>query len=276
MDPIVTGFGIIGQGGSWASRRRSHTQNIIQGGENIICSDVITYVLTNSGELTLKRDSFLFNPLKTETLLVASLDEPFLASDGNVRLASIIGASRPDQIRIIAQGMNEDILSRNNVRSTVRSDVGEADELDAAIQLSLSYEWNTASSRILDGSPEIIFRKVVKKSDSSERMKLAKSLSVHTPELVLLRHTPMQTDNVGKRRENSAATRLTDQYGIWRTMLSDIKAAVIYGESETISEKLAYRKFIKDSEFETREVFELENIKEREYIKNIETRLRMT
>ena len=59
-------------------------------------------------------------------------------------------------------------------------------------------------------------------------------------------------------------------------MLRDIKAAAIHGESETISEKLAYRKFIKDSEFETREVFEPENIEERKSIKNIETRLRMT
>ena len=33
--------------------------------------------------------------------------------------------------------------------------------------------------------------------------------------------------------------------------------------TETISEKLAYRKFIKDSEFETRKVFERENIEER-------------
>ena len=51
--------------------------------------------------------------------MVAYLDEPFLASDGNVRSASIIGASRPDKSRIIAPGMNEDILSRDDVRSTV-------------------------------------------------------------------------------------------------------------------------------------------------------------
>ena len=41
--------------------------------------------------------------------MVASLDEPFLASDGKVRSASIIGASMPDQSRIIAPGMNKDI-----------------------------------------------------------------------------------------------------------------------------------------------------------------------
>ena len=51
--------------------------------------------------------------------MVAYLDEPFLESNGNVLLASIIGASRPDQSRIIAPGMNEDISSRDDVRSTV-------------------------------------------------------------------------------------------------------------------------------------------------------------
>ena len=169
--------------------------------------------------------------------MVASLDEPFLVSNGNVRSASIIGASRPDQSRIIAPGMNKYILSIDDVRSTVRSDVGESDKLDAAVQQSSSDEWNTASSRIVEGSPEIIFRKVVEKSDSSERMNLENSLSVHTPELVLLRHTFMQKDNVGERRSGGAATRIANQDGIWRPTLSNIKAAEIHGESKTISEK---------------------------------------
>ena len=107
--------------------------------------------------------------------MVASLDEPFLASDGNVRSASIIGASRPDQSRIISPGMNKDILSRDDVQSTVRSDVGEVDKLDAAVQLSLSNEWNAAPSRIVEGSPKSIFREIVKQSNSSERMNLANS-----------------------------------------------------------------------------------------------------
>ena len=89
--------------------------SIVQGGKIIICSNVITHVLTNSGELMLESDSFTFNPLKAETLVVALLDEPFLESNGNVRSASIIGESRPDQSRIIAPGMNKDISSRNDV-----------------------------------------------------------------------------------------------------------------------------------------------------------------
>ena len=79
-------------------------------------------------------DSFPFNPLKAEMLMVASLDEPFLVSNGNVRSASIIGASRPNQSRIISPGTNKYILIKDDVRSTVRSDVGKADKLDAAIQ----------------------------------------------------------------------------------------------------------------------------------------------
>ena len=76
----------------------------------------------------------------------------------------------------------------------------------------------------------------------------------------------MQTDNVGEQRGGGAATRISDQDGIWRPTLRDIKTAAIHGESETKIEKSAYRKFIKDSEFETRKVFEQENIQEHENI----------
>ena len=151
------------------------------------------------------------------------------------------------------------VNSECNVESLI-NDVNEADKLDAAVQRYLSDKWNAAPSRIVEGSLKSIFREIVEKSDSSERMNLANSLSVHTPELVLLRHTPMQTYNVGKQRGDGVATRIADQDGIWRPTLSDIKTAATHGNVETRSEKLAYRKFIKDSEFETRKVFERENI----------------
>ena len=85
----------------------------------------------------------------------------------------------------------------------------------------------------------------------------------------------MQTDNVGEQRGGGAATIIADQDGIWRPTLSDIKTAAIHGNNKTISEKLACRKFIKDSEFETSKLFEQENIEERKNIRDIETRLRM-
>ena len=234
METVLTGVGIIGQGGSQTISGGSHTQSIFQGGKSIICSDVITHVLRNSSEVTLESNSFTFDPLKAKTLMVAPLIEPFLASDGDVRSTSIIGASRPNQIRIVAPGMKKDILSRNDVRSTVRSNVGEAEKLDTAVQLSSSDKWNMAPSRIVEGSPKIIFREIVEKSDSSERMNLANSLGVQTPELVLLRHPTMQTDNIGDRRGDGVATRIADQDGIWRPTLSDIKTAPTHGGIETI------------------------------------------
>ena len=78
--------------------------------------------------------------------MVAPLNEPFLASDGDVRSASIIGASRPDQSRIVAPGTNKDISSRNDVRSTVLSEVGEADKLDTAVQQYPYDKWNAEPS----------------------------------------------------------------------------------------------------------------------------------
>ena len=75
--------------------------------------------------------------------MVAPLIEPFLEIDGDVRLTSIIGASRPNQSRIFAP---EDISSRNDVRSPVRSDVGKADKLDTAVQQYSPEQWNAAPS----------------------------------------------------------------------------------------------------------------------------------
>ena len=191
MDPVLTGVGIIGLGGSRNISGRNHTQRIVQGGKSIICSDVITHVLTNSSEVTPESDSFTFDPLKAQTLMVAPLIVPFLTSDGDVRLTSVIGASGPDHSRIVAPGMNRDISIRDDVRSTVRSDVGKADKLDTAVQRSSSDKWNAAPLQIVEGSPKSIFPEIVKKSDSSERMNLANSLGVQTPKLVLLRHPPM-------------------------------------------------------------------------------------
>ena len=88
--------------------------------------------------MSLESDSFPFDPLQAKTLKVTSLVESFLESNGNVLLENIIGASWPDQSRIFAPGMNGDISSRDDVRSTVRNDVGEADKLNAAVQQSLS------------------------------------------------------------------------------------------------------------------------------------------
>ena len=80
----------------------------------------------------------------------------------------------------------------------------------------------------------------------------------------------MQTDNVGHQSDESVSTKVVDQDRIRRPTDRDVRTTPTHGYVETISEKLACRKFIKDSKFETREVFERENIE------NIGTRLETT
>ena len=136
MDPVLTGVGIIGQGGPRTISGGSISQSIVQGEGIIICSNVITHVLTKSSNMTLKSDSFPFDPLKAQTLMITPLTEPFLTSDRDLRSTSVIGSSRPDNSRIFAPFMNEDISSRDDVLSTVRSDIGETKKLNTAVQKS--------------------------------------------------------------------------------------------------------------------------------------------
>ena len=92
-----------------------------------------------------------------------------------------------------------------------------------------------APSQIVEGSTKSIFPEIVKKSDSSKWMNLANSLGVQTPKLVLLRQTPIQTDNVGDQRDGVVATRVADEDGIWRPTDSDIRKAPTHVDVDLIS-----------------------------------------
>ena len=104
-------------------------------------------------------------------------------------------------------------------------------------------------------------------------MNLANSLLVQTPKLVHFGHLPMETDNVS-HWSRSVASRVVEQDGIWRSTDRDVSMAPTHGDIETISEKLVYHKYIRDSEFETRKVFERETLNKN--IENIGTRLDQT
>ena len=99
-------------------------------------------MLTNPTQELLESDSFPFDPDQEKTLMVTYLVESLLASNGNVRSTSIIGASRPNQSRIFAPGMNKYISCRDYVRSTVRNDVDGADKLDTTVEGSSTDEWS--------------------------------------------------------------------------------------------------------------------------------------
>ena len=89
----------------------------------------------------------------------------------------------------------------------------------------------------------------------SERMNLANSAIIEPPKLVYFGHPPMDTDNVGNRLDGIVATRIENLDGIWRHTDRDDRMAYTHDDIETISKQIAYRKHIRDSEFETRNVF---------------------
>ena len=80
----------------------------------------------------------------------------------------------------------------------------------------------------------------------------------------------METENVG----GIVATRIENLDGIWRRTTRDNTMVHMHDDIETISEKIAYRKHIRDLEFETKEVLEREMSNKN--IEKIGTRLYMT
>ena len=84
----------------------------------------------------------------------------------------------------------------------------------------------------------------------------------------------MQTYNVSHPIDGMFTNRVVDQNRIWRSTDRDDRMVRTHDDIETISEKLAYRKNIRDSEFETREVLEWETSNQN--IENIGTRLDKT
>ena len=164
--------------------------------------------------------------------------------------------------------MHEDISGRDNVRSIVHNDVREANKLDTTVDGPTTDERNTASSRIEECTPKSIFRKEIKKIDSSSQMNLANSVPVKTPDLVSFRDPAIQTDNVLDRRSGGVATRIADKDGIWRSKPSNIGTAATHEKIKNISEKLAFCKYIKDLDSETIKMLEWKNI-EREKLNKL-------
>ena len=130
--------------------------------------------------MILKSDAFPFNPLKSKTLVIAPLTEPFLTSVRDVRASIEIGDSRPECGRIGTLLVNKKIW-RGDDAFSVWSDVGKADKLDTAVQHYLDDKRNTESSRIEEGSLEICFPKIIKESNSIEWMNTTNYLGIETP-----------------------------------------------------------------------------------------------
>ena len=204
-NPVVTEINVIGQGGHRAIERGTNTQSIIDRSTGINQSNVITQIITDHSQMSLKGEYFPFNKKEAPTLVLAYFVEAFLTRNRQICTTSIVGACRPNHSRIFSPGMHKDISGGDNLRSNVRNDVRKADKLDTTVDGSPTDEQNTASSRIEESTPKIIFRKGINKLDSSDGMNLANSLRVQTPDLVSFSYPTIQTDNILDRRSGGVA-----------------------------------------------------------------------
>ena len=76
-------------------------------------------------------------------------------------------------------------------------------------------------------------------------MNLANSAIIEPPKLLSFGYPPMETDNVGDRLGDIAATRIEDPGRICRCTARYNGMLHMHDDNETISEKIAYRKHIK-------------------------------
>ena len=140
---------------------------MIHGGTSIISSNVITDVWTDFSKMILKSDTFPLHSFKSQTLMIASQNEPTLSCDSIIRASNKTGDSRIYHGRIVTPIVNKNIWSVDD-NFSVRSDVEESDKLNTIVQRSLTNERNTASPQIEEESLENVFSKIAEESNSSK------------------------------------------------------------------------------------------------------------
>ena len=206
--------------------------------------------------MPLKSNSFPFHKKEASTLMFTPFIEAFLTRNGHIRTTGIIGTSRPDHSPILTPGMNEDILSGNNMTTTFRSDVRVMEKLETTVEAFTSDERNTESSVIIENAPKSVFVKEIEQFDSIGRMKFANSVPFESPDLILFRDPPVEIHNVTDGRSGGVATSIADKDRIWRASPSDIGTAATHVDLKNINEKLAFRKYLNELDLETIKMLE--------------------
>ena len=172
--PVITELNLIGQGTPRTIESGIHTQSIVDRTAEVIQNDIMTRLVTDLSQMSLKSKSLPFHKTKSSTLMFAPFLEAFLTRNGHIRTSGIVGTSRPDHSRIIAPGMHEYILRGNDVTTTVRSDVRVMEKLDTTVDGLTNNKRNTESLDIFQSAAESVFGKKSEQFDSSGRVNFAK------------------------------------------------------------------------------------------------------
>ena len=105
---------------------------MINGGTCIIKINVITDVLTDSGKIIIRTNMFPLDPFKSQTLVIASKNEPTLRCNRILRASIDVGNSSIDHGRIGTPIVNKKIWSVDE-NFIVKIDVDEEEKLDTIV-----------------------------------------------------------------------------------------------------------------------------------------------
>ena len=130
------------------------------------------------------------------------------------------------------------------------------EKLDTTVEPFTSDEKNTESSGIIESAPESVFVKESEQIDSSSRINFADSVLVESPDLISFRDPPVETHNVTDGRSGGVTTSIADKDQIWRVGPSNIGTAATHDDVKNINEKLSFRKYINELNFETIQILE--------------------
>ena len=143
------------------------------------------------------------------------------------------------------------------------------------VHSSTTKERNLESSRIKEVGVKSFFPELVREPDPSVRANLANSVLSESPKFITLEHPTIETADI-RNLDFITANRAKNCNGLLRGTERDDRLGYTH-DFETMSQTTAYRNHIKNSEIETREIFERETLSpeniQRTLLMNIVTRL---
>ena len=166
--------------------------------------------------------------------------------------------NRGNHSRIGTPGVNKEVLSpRSDTTSNVLSCTDNIKKFDTHVHRSATQERNLESSCIEEVGVKSIFPEIRKEFNSSVQVNLINSVLSESPKFISLGHPTVETAGI-PNIDFATSTRAKNCNGSRRGTERDDSLGYTH-DFETMSETIAYRNHMKNSEIETREVFEPEN-----------------
>ena len=103
--PVIAELNLMGQGTPRSIKSGIPTQTIVDRTAPEVQSDIMTHLVTDLNQMSLKSTSFPFHKTKSSTFMFALFLEAFLTGNRHVRTTCIVGTCRDDHSRIISPRM---------------------------------------------------------------------------------------------------------------------------------------------------------------------------